>query len=91
MQESVKHPMIAPDGTELSKQQEIIVLYCQPGRTITNAVAITCLGIGSLTSRIAELTRKGYRFQRERAVDRFGRSFFKYTMPVGTKEGTADA
>jgi len=65
---------------DLTKQQEAIIRYLKPGRTLTNIVAITCLGVGSLSSRVAELRRMGYDIKTERAVDDFQRSYNKYTM-----------
>lgn len=69
--------------SDLTKQQQVILDYMKPGRTLTNIVAITCLGVGSLSSRVAELRRKGYPINAERDVDGFGRSYFKYTMEHG--------
>lgn len=64
--------------TSLSTQQKLIVDYIMQGRTLTNKVALTCLGIGSLSSRIAELRRKGYTIDDENEVGFDDRSFKKY-------------
>lgn len=72
--------MLAPNGKTLTRHQEVVIRYMQPGRTLTNIVAITCLGIGSLSSRIAELRKMGFKIAAERDVDDFDRSYFKYTM-----------
>ena len=50
-------------------QQRLIVDYLDAGKTLTNKTAIMCLGIGSLSSRMAELKRKGYEFETEREYD----------------------
>lgn len=49
----------AHQALSMSTQCRLLLDYLQAGRTLTNLVAITNLGIGSLTSRIAEL-RKDY-------------------------------
>lgn len=50
-------------------QQKLIVDYLDAGKTLTNKTAIMCLGIGSLSSRMAELKRKGYEFTTEKDFD----------------------
>ena len=62
----------------LTTQQKLIVDYLMQGRTLTNKVALTCLGIGSLSSRIAELRRKGYDIEDDTEVGYDERSFKKY-------------
>lgn len=72
----------APSGPALTPQQKLIVGYLEHGRTLTNVVAITCLEVGSLSSRIAELRRMGYEITDEldTTSDPFGRSFKKYWL-----------
>ena len=77
----------APVAPKLTPQQQTIIDYMKPGRTLTNMVAITCLGIGSLSSRVAELRRAGHDIVTERCVDKLERSFDKYTL-VMPKEAT---
>lgn len=66
---------------KLTPQQERIVNYLEQGRTITNVVALTCLGVGSLTSRISELRKKGYDIETEWEVGVDGRQFRKFRFP----------
>lgn len=70
------------DQPQLTAQQKLIVDYLKPGRTLTNMVAITCLGIGSLSSRIAELRKLGFEITDEldTTSDPHGRTFKKYRM-----------
>lgn len=68
------------DEKKLTTQQSIIVDYLKEGRTLTNIVAISCLGVGSLSSRIAELRKLGYDIEVEMDVDRFERHFKKYRL-----------
>lgn len=67
-------------GPRLSAQQQALVDYLMSGRTCTNLIAITNLGIGSLSSRVAELMKIGYPIQKEDAEDIHGRSYKKYSM-----------
>lgn len=65
----------------LTPQQKRVVDYLKEGRTLTNVVALTCLQVGSLTSRISELRRKGYDIETEMDVGVDGRSFKKFRFP----------
>lgn len=77
---------IPPEPKKLTTQQQIVVDYLQEGRTLTNMVAISCLGVGSLSSRIAELRKLGYDIEVETDVDRFERHYRKYRLAGSTKE-----
>jgi N-acetylmuramoyl-L-alanine amidase len=47
-----------PKGiAELSQQNRLVLEYLRSGRTLTNLIAVSNLGVGSLTSRIAELRK----------------------------------
>lgn len=70
-----------PTKPNLSEQQKVVLEYLQGGRTLTNKVALTCLGVGSLSSRIAELRRLGYDIVDELAEDKLtGRNYKKYDL-----------
>lgn len=43
----------------LSEQAQLVLDTLKSGRSLTNMVALTALGVGSLTSRIAELRKAG--------------------------------
>lgn len=66
--------------TKLSTQHKLIVAYLEKGRTLTNKVALTCLGIGSLSSRVSELRRAGFLFEVEDEMDHAGKVFRKYRL-----------
>lgn len=67
----------------LTGQQRVVIEYLERGRTLTNKVALTCLGVGSLSSRIAELRRMGYRIVDALEQDPLtGRNFKKYNLVV---------
>lgn len=65
---------------KLSTQQRVVLDYLKEGRTLTNVVALTCLGVGSLTSRIAELRKLGIEIADETDTDRFLRTYKKYRL-----------
>lgn len=73
------------EGPKLTTQQQIVVDYLQEGRTLTNMVALSCLGVGSLSSRIAELRKLGYEIEVETDMDRFERHYRKYRLAGGEK------
>lgn len=85
------------EGKALSTQQQILVDYMKRGSTVTNAVAITCLGIGSLSKRISELNRLGYPIVTEDRTDRYERRYRAYYFLKGDgaegarEEGQVDA
>ena len=69
---------------KLTTQQQIVVDYLKRGRTLTNKVALTCLGVGSLSSRVAELRRLGFKITDSHETDQLtGRLFKKYNMDAG--------
>ncbi|MGV1835216.1 helix-turn-helix domain-containing protein [Rhizobium rhizogenes] len=63
---------------ELTPQQGRVWQYLDKGSTLTNVVALTCLGVGSLTSRIAELRKLGFVITDELEKGFDGRSYKKY-------------
>lgn len=67
---------------ELTPQQQRIMDYLADGKTLTNTVALTCLGIGSLSSRIAELRKLGHEIEMEMDTGYDGRSYKKYKLPT---------
>lgn len=70
------------DRTKLTGSQQVVIDYLKKGRTLTNKVALTCLGVGSLSSRIAELRRLGYPITDALEEDTLtGRNFKKYRLP----------
>ena len=66
------------DVKDLKPQERLVWEYLLTGRTLTNLVALTNLGVGSLTSRIAELRRRGGRIESDWEEDHFHRRYKRY-------------
>lgn len=64
----------------LTPQQKLILDYLRGGHTLTNKVAMACLNVGSLSSRIAELRKMGYNIVDRIDTGHDGRSFKKYDL-----------
>lgn len=47
-------------STGLSYQARAVLDYLKSGKGLSNLIALTVLGIGSLSSRVSELKRAGY-------------------------------
>ncbi len=77
-------PNRSHSGPRLSAQQTALVDYLMSGRTCTNLIAITNLGIGSLSSRVAELRALGYPIKGEDGEDIHGKKYKKYSMDPET-------
>jgi hypothetical protein len=71
---------------ELTPQQGRVWQYLDKGSTLTNVVAITCLGVGSLTSRIAELRKLGFLITDDMEKGFDGRSYKKYDKAPDAKQ-----
>jgi hypothetical protein len=65
---------------ELTPQQGRVMNYLKGGSTLTNMVALNGLGVGSLTSRIAELRKLGFPITDRFDVDQFNRQYKKYDL-----------
>jgi hypothetical protein len=63
----------------LSAQQRLVVDYLKAGHTLTPLIALTNLGIGSITSRVAELKAGGYPIIATPDNDFHGGRYMKYT------------
>lgn len=74
-----------PPIKELTPQQQRVLDYLMSGKTLTNKVALTCLDVGSLSSRIAELRKLGYDITSEMKEDHAERSYKTYR--IGKAEG----
>lgn len=48
----------------LSPQARKVLDFLATGKGLSNLIAISTLGVGSLSSRISELTRRGYEFEK---------------------------
>ena len=64
----------------LSPQQALVIQYLQSGRSLTNLVALTNLGVGSLTSRVAELRGLGFQIIGDNRKDFNGKDYVSYTL-----------
>lgn len=66
----------AAANISMPTNRKLVLDYLQSGRTLSNLVAITNLGVGSLTSRIAELRADGFDIKDEWRED-FGKQRYK--------------
>ncbi|MEW6121273.1 MAG: helix-turn-helix domain-containing protein [Pseudomonadota bacterium] len=66
--------------TKFSRQGQLVLDYLKSGRALTNLIALTNLGVGSLTSRVAELRKAGVEIQDEWSFDHWQRAYKKYWM-----------
>ncbi len=80
MDQAARASLTPEDRQGLTTQQRIVLEALEAGKTLTNVVALTCYGIGSLSSRIAELRRMKVPITDGYEVDRFERRFKKYKM-----------
>lgn len=64
----------------LAPQARLVLEYLQSGRQITPLLAITNLGVASLTTRISELRKAGFQILSEWSEDHFKRRYKKYWM-----------
>jgi hypothetical protein len=79
---------MTPSDHKLTGQQQVVLDYLMRGRTLTNKVALTCLGVGSLSSRIAELRKMGFEIVDSFEEDQLtGRLFKKYNIGAHSVPG----
>jgi hypothetical protein len=74
--------------SKLTPQQQIVLDQLSAGRSLTNIVALTCHGVGSLSSRIAELRRLGHKIEDRTETDQFERQYKVYSIKAA-KVGAA--
>lgn len=74
------------NGIKLTTQEQIVYDYLMKGRSLTTLVAITCLGVQSLSSRIAELRAMGLKVSDKWETDQFDRQFKLYFIPAAKVE-----
>jgi len=68
-------------ATTLSPQAAKLLDYLsEDSREITQLVALTILGIGSLTARIGDLKRAGYRIEAKRKHEVRGGTYTSYRL-----------
>lgn len=78
--------MNAADIAGLAPQAKLVFDYLMSKRKLTPLIAITNLGVASITTRISELRAKGMEIADEWAKDHHGRRYKVYWV-----EGSADA
>jgi N-acetylmuramoyl-L-alanine amidase len=78
-EDGTEYPVV-PTEDKLTEQHRLILEYLKAGFTLTNHHAIIHLGVGSLSSRIAELRRKGFEIGEEWDTDFHGRRYKKYRL-----------
>lgn len=67
-------------AAKLTAQQQIVLDQLNAGRSLTNIVALTCHGVGSLSSRIAELRKLGHKIVDRTETDQFERQYKVYSI-----------
>lgn len=65
---------------DLSTQNALLVRYMQERGPISNLIAITNLGVGSLSKRMAELSRLGWPVLKRRKKDFGGKDYVEYFL-----------
>ena len=76
----VRPSMRTPPRNLASTQRELLKSYLEQGHKVSNVLALH-LGIGSLSSRIAELRSENYPVVSEWREDHMGRRFKVYFTP----------
>jgi hypothetical protein len=64
----------------LSPQTKLVLEYLTSGRELTGMIAMMTLGVVSLTSRVAELRKAGFKIDGKWSEDHFKRRYMKYWM-----------
>lgn len=70
----------------LSPQAQLLLDYMGQGRSLTNLIALTVLGVGSVSTRIAELRALGYDIKSEPCEDHRGKRYVKYSLAAASGE-----
>lgn len=74
--------MTLPDLANLMPQARLVFDYLASGRSLTNLVAMANLGVANLTTRIAELRKRGVKIAGEWKRDHNDRRYKSYSMEV---------
>lgn len=74
--------MTLPDLTALSPQARLVYEYLASGRTLTNLIGMANLGVADITTRIAELRKRGVEIIGEWKRDSRDRRYKSYSMKV---------
>lgn len=64
----------------LSRQARIVLDFLVTGKGLSNIIAISTLGVGSLSSRISELTKRGYAIDKSSRKSPNGKRFTVYKL-----------
>lgn len=67
-------------STPVSPQLQLLINYLKQGRTLTNLIALATLGVGSVSSRIAELRKMGMEIEDEWKEDAKRRRYKTYWL-----------
>jgi hypothetical protein len=70
----------------LTAQQRIVYDQLMKGRSLTNLVAITCHGVASLSSRVAEMRKLGLRIGDRWDTDQYERQYKVYFIEAAKLE-----
>lgn len=75
---------------KLSTQQQIVMSQLEKGRSLTNLVALTCHGVQSLSSRVAELRKLGVPIIDRTETDQFERQFKVYSIEAAKVQAAVE-
>ncbi len=70
----------------MTPQQELLLDYLKEGRTLTNVIAATNLGVQSVSRRITELQDLGYEIEKTWKQDHFGKRYVTYSLKMDEQE-----
>lgn len=71
---------MAQERTAPTPQAQLVLDYLKSGRTLTPLLAMTNLGIASLTTRISELSKLGFNIIAEWQTDYHKRRYKTYRL-----------
>lgn len=78
--------MNASEIAALAPQARLVFDYLMSSRKLTPLIAITNLGVASVTTRISELRTKGMKITDEWANDHYGRRYKVYWVEKAPAE-----
>jgi hypothetical protein len=81
----------SPTKTGITPQAALVLDYLTVRGEITPVIAHMTLGVASLTARIAELRKAGYKIDGEWKADHYHRRYMSYSMDKPAGEPEVDA
>jgi len=68
------------DDAPLKPQTQLVLDFLKTGKTLSNVIALMTLGVGNLTTRIAELRKLGHPIIGDWKADHHKRRYKSYSM-----------